>query len=164
MNTTDYEKQAADFLEKAGATIEVKLVGNDYYFDGDKETRDIYRITIQRKGRKPWSFRFGQSIAKSGERNMFREDCDICRRSNFAYTRDEHRKLHGRQKPTAYDVLTCLQKYEVGTMDEFAWEFGYDLKETKISEIIKTYNILVEEYQNCVAMFGDMMEELREIQ
>lgn len=157
MNTIDYEKQAKDFLEKAGATIEVKLVGNDYYFDGDKETSDIYRITIQRKGRKPWSFRFGQSIPK-------REDCDICRRSNFAYTLDEHRKFHGRRKPTAYDVLTCLQKCNVGTMDEFAWEFGYDLKETKISEIIKTYNVLVEEYQKCVAMFGDMMEELREIQ
>src|SRR5665213_3853319 len=48
-----------------------------------------------RRHGKSYSFKYGQSIAGVGE------------------------------TPTAYDVLTCLTKYDPGTLDDFGAEFGW---------------------------------------
>ena len=99
-----------------------------------------YHVMILRNG-KQWSFWFTDSIAnkKSGE------------------------------KPTAYDVLACLEKYEVSdNLHDFCAEFGYNeyneytCKEDKESERI--WKAVKKEYNNVVRMFGDCLDELCEIQ
>jgi hypothetical protein len=105
---TDYQKQAEDFIAKVGATMKVDYLKNDYHFDGDKETRDIYRIMLKREGRR-YSFNFGQSIVNS--------------RTNTA--------------PTAYDVLACLTTYDPGTFENFCSDFGYDEDSRKAEKVYK---------------------------
>ena len=62
----DYQKQGTDFLKKTGTTMEVKFNRQGKYFDGDKEERDIYDITLT-KGERSYTFQYGQSTSVSGE-------------------------------------------------------------------------------------------------
>lgn len=99
-----------------------------------------YYITILRDG-KQWSFWFTDSIAN---------------------------KESGK-KPTAYDVLARLEKYEVAdNLHDFCAEFGYNefdeytCKEDKESRRI--WKAVQKEYNNVVRMFSDCLDELCEIQ
>ena len=58
---SSYEKQANDFLASTKSTLSVKFLKHDKYFDGDKESRDIYYCTLKR-GKKSYRFNLGQSI------------------------------------------------------------------------------------------------------
>lgn len=65
------------------------------------------------------------------------------------------------QKPTAYDVLTCLTKYVPGTFDNFCSDYGYDIDSRKAEKI---YKAVKKEYQNIIRLFLiDEIEKLREI-
>lgn len=71
-------------------------------------------------------------------------------------------------EPTAYDVLACLTKYDVGDFEEFCAEFGYDVYDDnylgynhKSKEI---YKAVKDEYKHVLRMFGDCLDELCEIQ
>lgn len=66
---------------------------------------------------------------------------------------------NGSQQPTAYDVLSCLQKYEVGTFEQFASAYGFDLSRKSR----KVYNACSKEYDGVDRLFSDVIEELREI-
>lgn len=133
----DYQKQATNFLKKTKTNFSAVYVGHDIYFDGDKEARDIYTVTLTRYGKKPFVFKFGQSLADSG-------------------IKDGYRKT-----PTAYDVLSCLQKYDVGTFEDFCDEFGYDTDSRKAEKI---YFAVQKEVSEVMRLFGDVLEDLREIQ
>lgn len=64
--------------------------------------------------------------------------------------------------PTAYDVLSCLQKYDVGTFENFCSEFGYS-EDSRTAE--KVYKAVCEEYLNVCKLWSDSeIEELAEIQ
>lgn len=65
------------------------------------------------------------------------------------------------ENPTEYDILACLQKYDVGTFEDFCAEFGYD-EDSRRAE--KTYKAVVKEYNNVIRLFDDVLEELQEIQ
>lgn len=129
-----YEKQAQDFLDKANATITFHLDrrGKSELFD-DNYSRNIYSVIIKR-GTKTYELEFTQSVNNT--------DAGI--------------------EPTAYDVLSCLTKYDVGSIDNYADEYGYD--GVKISKLIAAYHDTVKEYEAVIELFGDVMEELREIQ
>jgi hypothetical protein len=81
------------------------------------------------KGSKRYTFEFGQSIAE------------------------------GSNEPTLYDVLTCLQKYDVGTFEDFCGEFGYD-NNSRMAE--KTYKAVVKEFKAMERLFDS--EELEVLQ
>lgn len=129
---TNYQQQALDFLKKVGASIKIVYLKHDYHFADDKETRDIYRFTIRRNGRS-YSANFGTSLNDT--------------RTGTA--------------PTAYDILSCLTKYEVGTFEDFCSDFGYDEDSRKV-EI--TYKAVLKEFAGVERVFGDVLEELQEIQ
>lgn len=75
---------------------------------------------------KRYTFEFGQSLAK------------------------------GAAEPTMYDILACLQKYDVGTYKDFYEEFGcYD---------DSVYKAVCKEYAAVMRLFGDVIDELREIE
>ena len=64
-----------------------------------------------------------------------------------------------------YDVLACLTKFDVGDFDDFISEFGYDIESNKdYTRIQKIYKAVVKEYENVIRLFGDVMDELCEIQ
>lgn len=64
-------------------------------------------------------------------------------------------------RPTAYDVLACLQKYDPRTFEDFCMEFGYDTDSRKAEKI---YNAVREEYMNIAMLWSEEeIEELAEI-
>ena len=87
---------------------------------------------LLKRGNKQYSFTFGQSIANVG------------------------------QDPTVYDVLVCLQNYEVGTLQDFCNEFDYDIDSIKIGKI---YKAVVKEYAGVRYIWTiKEIEKLAEIQ
>ena len=134
--TNEYTKQTRDFLQKTGTQLKIKYFGTDKYFFDDKEVRNIYRCVLKNK-RGQYTFKFGDSIT-STTKNI---------------------------KPTEYDVLACMTKYNVGTFENFISDFGYsiDTKEdyNKVSEI---YKAVRKEYNALCRLFTlEELEELAEI-
>jgi len=172
-----YEQQALDFLAKTNTTFSAEFVKHGKHFDNDKGTRDIYSITLSRGSRK-FTFDFGQSINKSGFyytrgvnsipldykwikypkhklKYLIKQEIDYSFISNLD-------KVHYPEAPNAYSVLACLTKYDPGTFEDFCSEFGYDTDSKKAE---KTYNSVVNEWNNIKALFNDAeIEELQEIQ
>ena len=182
METNKYEQQANDFLKKTGAEIKIEYLYHGKHFVDDVRMRDVYKITISR-GKRSYTFNFGQSIAKSGLRLQMgkkvilielpednkhlgqkknetalrywiknRIDFDILPSDKITYP----------EQPSNYDILACLQKYDVGSFEDFCGEFGYD-EDSRMAE--KTYNAIREEYTNLCTIFTDEeMELMQEIQ
>ncbi len=61
--------------------------------------------------------------------------------------------------PDLYSVLACLQKYEVGTFENFCGDFGYD-EDSRTAE--KTYKAVSKEYDKLCSLFSN--EELEILQ
>lgn len=135
MTDNNYHKQAEDFLDKTGTTFEAKFLYNGPYFPDDKENRNVYEIKLSRSrlGRS-YTFRFGQSIARSGSGK--------------------------REIPTAYDVLACITKFDPGTFKDFCANFCYDEDSRKAFDI---YLKVQDEWDNINRLFGDVLDELQEI-
>ena len=132
---SEYDKQANDFLKKTGATIKVKFFKYAKHFQNDKQERDIYKVTIS-KGGETFTFDFGQSLDSSWPNE--------------------------RKQPSDYDVLTCLQKYDVGSFEDFCDEFGYDADSRNAEKI---YKAVCNEYENLCRIWNDSeIKELQEIQ
>lgn len=134
----DYQKNGDYFLTETKTKMSVKFLKNDYHFVDDEKTRDIFKIKFSRNG-KSFSLRFGQSINES--------TCD------------------GQNPPSAYDVLACLSKYDIGDFENFCSEFGYD--ERKLSEypkVMKIYKAVKKEYENTLMLWGDVIDKLRDIE
>lgn len=128
-----YNKQSFDFLKATKTTIRTKFLKYDYHFEGDKDKRDIYLVTISR-GNKSFSFNFGQSLYLSGS---------------------------GEISPDGYDILACLQKYEIGDLQDFCDEFGYDIHLKKSKKI---YKAVAKEWDNVQKIWTDAeINQLREI-
>lgn len=68
----------------------------------------------------------------------------------------------GSTPPTAYDILACLQKYDVGSFQDFFGEFGYDT-DSRTAE--KTYKAVCKEFEAVDKLFtSEQIEQLQEIQ
>ena len=137
-----------EFLKKTGTTVEINFKekklnpwnSTDYTKNW---LHDIYIVTIKRN-QKQFSFNF----------------------TNSKHNTDNN------IKPTEYDVLACLQKYEVGTFEDFCLEFGYEMypeypeignKFGYNTKTYKTFEAVEKEYNKVFKLFGDCMDELREI-
>jgi len=153
----DYNKQAKDFMAKAKAIMAVKLLGHYPYFDDDKESRDIYEITLTR-GNKTYIFKFGQSFNRSNNPNWQ----PPIRKGMTMYDMEKAKLAHKKmiQAPTEYDVLASITKYGPGTFKDFCDEFGYDTDSRKAE---KTYFAVQDEYENINKLFSDVIEDLQEI-
>jgi hypothetical protein len=81
--------------------------------------------------RRSYTFNFGQSIAAGGE------------------------------EPCMYDILACLQKYDVGSFEDFCSEFGYN-EDSRTAE--RTYKAVCKEYAAVCRLFTtEQIEQLQEI-
>jgi predicted O-linked N-acetylglucosamine transferase (SPINDLY family) len=173
---TDYEKQAVDFLSKTNTSISVNFLRHGKHFDDDKQSRDIYNITLKR-GEREFSLKFVQSIAKSGfkvymaknKHNLNNlsalKDLPLCKTRKEAITAvSQAITLNGvavddREAPTAYDVLSCLQKYDCGSFENFCSECGFDVDSRKAERI---YKAVCEEWANVQRLWTD--EEISQLQ
>jgi len=185
---SEYEQQATELLNKLGVTITVEYFKNDYYFPKDKDKRDIYNVTIKR-GNRLFTFTFGQSTANSKKLKQYPNNREFSLSGNSL---DGRYKIHPERAeeflqrnytleknlydlkrgdgfyvelgtpPTNYDILACLQKYDVGTFENFCGDFGYDIEDITVEN---TYNAVTNEYKNMTMLFTDSeLEMLSEIQ
>lgn len=166
-----YENNAKEFLTKANATCKIEFGGvarNENW--KEKEKRNWYDVTIT-TSKGSMTFMFWDSIHNTEISMMtleqYAEKKMKCRLENLSYS--EKVKLNKQLKeekenavPTVYDVLACLEKYDMGTFEDFCSEFGYD-EDSRTAE--KIYLAVVKEYRELERIFTkEQMEELREIQ
>ena len=128
----NYQKQAQDLADKLG--IKLKVLGEPQYKKHFTNDKEHRWVFKMQlsRGRQGYTFNFGQSIAE------------------------------GATEPTMYDVLACLQKYDVGSFEEFCSEFGYDAWE---KDSKRTYNAVCKEWEAMDRMFtSEELELIQEIQ
>lgn len=134
----EYTKQANDFLKSTDTKLTIKFIKVGFYFDGDKETRRIYRVNLKNKNHSYW-FNFGDSI---------------------------HNKEKGLE-PDNYAVLSCLNIDYCETYQDFCDEFGYELQpDDKAERIqnIKTYRAVKAQTKNLKLLFNNsQLEQLHEV-
>jgi len=174
---SEYEIHAQDFLNTTNTEISIKFLKNGKHFPKDKENRDIYNVELKR-GSRSYTFKFGQSLNDSGFKVKLKSGLvkdiqipdgkvqeylknpnilknEVVRLLGFSLMNGE--KIIKPKVPTVYDILACLQKYDVGSFEDFCSEFGYD-EDSKTAE--KTYNAVVEEYQGLCILYSDQELEL----
>ena len=68
-------------------------------------------------------------------------------------------------EPTEYDIVACLVKYDVGTIDNFVDEYGYEVKEwADVKRIKNTYNAVKRQYKSlCRCFTPEQIEAMQEI-
>lgn len=174
----EYEKQAEAFLKETKTEFKAVFLRHGKHFEDDKDKRDIYEITLKR-GDRAYKFPFGQSIVNSGFKlintntnqetkyTWFKELTYNTDRDGKRLTRDIKDKIGSLgcfkivlgTAPSAYDVLACLEKNEVGSFSEFCDEFGYDTDSRKAET---TYKAVLNEYENLKMLYSD--EELSKMQ
>ena len=96
---------------------------------------------------------------KAQKRSVFK--CELSRNGksyNFEFGQSI---ANGSKEPTMYDILSCLTKYDPETLENFCAEFGYDINSRDSK---KTYRAVCKEYEEVEILFGDIMDELKEIQ
>jgi len=132
---SEYEKQANGFAQKYGVKLEILSVHNGIMNNwNDNQYRWIFKCRLSRNN-KTYTFDFGQSIAA------------------------------GKEKPTMYDVLTCLTKYDPESFEDFCDNFGYEAYTNRgvNKETNRIYLAVDKEWENVEELFGDILDELREI-
>ena len=144
---TNYNEQAENFLKKTQTTFKAEFLENKKYFEDDEAARDVYIVTLTR-GSRVYKFNFGQSLNKS---------------KYFLFEQNKNNtNLLKEITPTAYDVLACLQKYEVGSFENFCSDFGYNIDSIKAKKI---YQAVVKEFNEVQKLWTDQeIIELQEIQ
>jgi ribosomal protein L36 len=163
---SEYELQGEDFLEQVVATITWRYLGRRKHFPNDTADRDCYEYTIERGGRK-YTSTFGDSIERTN-----RDGCYIVKKKGNVYYINQHEYhsrgsdgqrmgVYRRKEPSAYSLLACLTKYDPGSFKDFCSDFGYS---TDSISAHKTFLAVDEEWHAVNRMFGDIIDELQEIQ
>lgn len=163
---TNYEKQANDFLHKNKIECEIVFSHTGKHFSGDTEERDIYSATFKKGDKKQFSIVFGASINDTRKRALAKGGWGFDSRGGTLFLSTEKRRLLLKEAtPTAYSILACLQKYEVGDLDDFLSEYGYEVKKAgDLRRLQKLHIAVYEEWDKVRGFFSSKeLEELRNI-
>lgn len=164
----NYIENTVSILDKLNTTISIEYLKNDYHFVGDKDKRDIYHVTLKR-GNRSYSFNFGNSLIDSQHYvdNYVKGRSYTMNGGNLQggykvgdiekYIREGGVTLVKGKQPSEYDVIACLQKYDVGSFEDFCSNFGYD---TDSRSAKKIYKAVVKEYEGLCTLFTDKDLEL----
>lgn len=83
------------------------------------------------------------------------------KRGNKSYTAIFTQSISANdKKPTLYDILSCLTIFDPEDFEWFCKTYGYD-KNKRENKII--YNGCIKEWKAVQRLFGDCLDELREI-
>ena len=134
---SEYVEQAKDFLKKCNAEMKIKYVG-----------RDVNKNWDEYKGRNKYRFTIVTPLGKM--KGTFWD--------SFYATE------HG-ERPTEYDILSCLETRDVGTIDDFVEDYGYEVKKwSDVKRIERTYKAVVKQYNDLCRIFTpEQMDMLCEI-
>lgn len=161
---------ADDFLSKANAKIDITFIGRAVNSDwGETALRNLYdvKITTLRGSMtvKFWDSIHNTQISQMSVENYIKKYfgkpyyCFTLSIRIKAYK--ELKALQDKVKPTAYDVLSCLTKYDCGSFDNFCLEYGYSNDSIRA---LKAYLACSKEYEELRRIFNaEQIEELREI-
>lgn len=165
---SEYTEQAEQFLKDTGTTFTIEYQFTGPYFQGDKDKRDVYRFTLK-NAKGEYSGTFGDSIRNTEDRataakyrvsSTWHPDSKVEDKIKAAIKRHK-----AQPKPSAYDILAGLEKYEPDTFNNWANELGYS--EQPISEypnVLKIWTSCVEQYRGLRKIFTEeQMEQLQEI-
>ena len=139
-----YNQGAIDFLSSCQAKLEIHYAGTSInHLWNEKQPRDMYSFVI--------------TTQRGSMNGIFWDSLD-----NTKKRINEKGKA---TSPNEYSILACLEKYDVGTMDEFMQEFGYEIRNANdLVNFIATYNAVVKEYRDLCRIFTpEQMDKLREI-
>lgn len=135
-----FEEKANEFLKMTKTELVISFLGcetNELW--SDTAYRNVYSVVLKNENHE-YKFKFWDSIANTKK---------------------------GIKKVQAYDILSCMEKYDVGSFVDFCSDFGYDIESCTLKEsrnIEKTYKLVIEEYNALCKLFDDEeMEYLREI-
>ena len=105
----DYNKEIIKILNKSGIEIDIVYITKSYTnWDKDK-LHNQYKVVLKR-GNKQMQFDFW--------------DCLYNTQNNI--------------KPSTYDVIACLEWYNIYDFEDFCLDFGYNTDSIKAFEIYKT--------------------------
>ena len=135
---SEHIQQAKDFLAKCNATMEINFIGKAEPLWDEGCPHNAYRFIITTQ---------------------------LGIMENVIYD-SAYNTLRGINGISEYDVLACLEKYDVGTIDDFVREFGYEVHcWDDVKRIEKTYKAVVRQYNKLCEIFTpEQMEWLREVQ
>jgi len=169
---TDYDKQAIKFLESTGTELTINYLYTGEYFPDDTEQRDIYQFTLT-NGHGSYSAKFGDSIQntlirqyKSGKRLDYKKDWDFCKEHKIRVSAAGYTPKQRVDKPSAYDILACMDNYCPDTFEEFCDEYGYsDRPLSDHDKVMSIYLAVREQTAGLRRIFSsDELEQLAEIQ
>ena len=145
---TEYEKRAKDFLKKCKASMNFLYLGcnqNDLW--EEPFARDNYIVNI---------------VTPKGNMQVKFWDSKNNTDKNLNRIRCEYSRIY----PTEYDILSCLQKYDVGDIEDFMFEYGYTLeKKGDFKRIQAIYEACKKEYEDICRCFTErQIKKLQEIQ
>lgn len=127
----EYEKQAMEFCEKNHVKIWFSFIGRKQWKEIGAAV-NTYRVSIMTPI-KSFTVTFHDSINNT---------------------------VTG-ARPTKYDVLACLTKYDPGSFEDFCNEFGYDEYNRNS---MSTYRAVLKEWEKMEEAFTEeQLEELRKI-
>lgn len=129
-----YDKQAQDFADKHNVKLSI--------------------LNVEHKSYEPLD-------DKECSRDVYTLKLSRGRKSHtFTFGQSIINSLKGIQ-PTMYDVLSCLTQYDPEDFECFCSNYGYN--NDSISAL-KTYKSVCKEWKATEKLFGDVLDELREIQ
>lgn len=170
---SEYVKQAKDFLTSCNATMRIVYVGLEKP-NWDDKPHCVYDCKIKTP-RGEMVVHFYDSLQNTEIMTMPEEEWYEKTEKRYYKYADRWDKMRVNRvrmekkktaRPTAYDILACLTKYDVGSMDDFMHEFGYEIKCTQdMTNFINTYNAVVKEYNDVRRCFTEeQIEAMWEIQ
>jgi hypothetical protein len=180
MQSTDYDKQAAEFIAATGLKITKAYQGHRPYFPDDKEQRAVWSITFERDGRKSYTFTFGQSITDSytiyderayprklkqwpwGINTKWPKSYAEALASGNGKVGDRYTIRQVKTEPSDYSVLTAIERITPETFEEFCGEYGFD---TDSRAALDTFLKVQEQAAAIARLFTpDELERLAEMQ
>jgi hypothetical protein len=164
---SEYDIQAAKFVESTGITIDKVYTGHRKHFEGDTQQRSCWNIVVIAKGRKSFSFDFGNSLVDS-YKAVSREGKHMMQ-GNFGFADPSKGPLPScirlnKKAPSDYSLLACISSdsYETEGFEYWCDNFGYDIDSRKALDLY----LRCEKISNDIGRFftSDELDQLREIQ
>lgn len=143
----EYTRIAEKFLKDCDAKMTIIYLGMEINKNwNEKCKRDVYLVNI---------------VTPLGDMQVKFWD------SVYDTEKNTQRKLCGQslKKPTAYDILSCLTTYDVGDIEDFIFDYGYEIKKKgDFTRIQYIYNAVKKEYEDvCRCFTENQIEQLCEI-
>lgn len=145
-NESEYDAQARVFLSCTGADITFREL------DSYERDEEICKMN-QRGG---WHGGFG---------NFYRVKITRGGRSMSFIFHDSVYNAMDKKRPTDYDVLASLTKYDPCNLGLFISEYGIEIKsEDDYNRARRLYGAVKREYNGVMRLFGDVIDSFRDIQ